>query len=206
MQQQGETMQRQGGLVITKGASSQRQGETMQRQGETMQRQGGTRPSPRLLLRVHRMGRRGIGTTRRPTLPVRGRRARGILPVNHSVSGQTGGNKRPSGIQPGFHAGRGLTPLINIIRIQFITPGGRNFRAASLTTTTRKGAAAIGTLNKEMVTSRVGAIHMVVAGVAALVTHRQNVVADPLTHPVVEHKILSQKPIREILCPNLPVS
>ena len=60
------------------------------------------------------------------------------------------------------------------------------------------------TLNKQMMTCRVGAIHMLVAGLAALMASSKNMFANPLTHTIVKHKVLPQEPIRQILSTHLP--
>ena len=69
---------------------------------------------------------------------------------------------------------------------------------------TVEGGATSPTLYKQMMASRVGTIHMLVAWFATLVTHSQDVFADPFTHAVVEHKILPQKSIGKVLGAHLP--
>jgi len=59
-------------------------------------------------------------------------------------------------------------------------------------------------LDKQMMAGCVGTVHMVVARLGALVTNSKHMIADTLSHAVVEHKILPQKSIRQVLGAHLP--
>jgi FtsH-binding integral membrane protein len=50
---------------------------------------------------------------------------------------------------------------------------------------------AIIALNKQQMTSLISTIGMAVKGVSALVTIRNNIIANALTSPVIKHKVFS---------------
>ena len=53
-------------------------------------------------------------------------------------------------------------------------------------------------------TGFVGAVHVGVGGLSALVTMRDDIVGDPLAHAFVEDEILSDETVLQTLRPHLP--